>query len=461
MTSVPHLLDPNFDSTSDLTLLSVRQKTVSLTSVTSDSRPLETLEAGQFASSVTTSSNTLVPGLPKHERRNVHSLPKIFRMSSLLDDVPEEVEETASIKTCRAEDSSADSSGIYGDPFVSNERVNVNAGLSEDPASRRDRLAQFWASLDAEQETSTSLNRMRSINGLGTNGKSRKLRKARSAVSVHPLRRFSTLSTTSLHVKLRKKMRPSILVPAALDPHQGQDHLSRDDGIQVASPGSVLPGRLAEFPNGVKQMGSGIGFTYNLPQDQTKSKASICTMSNAPLACHGMFQGLGLTGLGLRLGSGLAASSRGKARDKIRGTLRSLGSSISVSLSASGVPDPGTASGVRPGGGGGEDEFGESNWGLMAVPSGSVMVIGDVGAVDARSPVSGGGDGSRVVMGGGGVEVGGMFGGKEGELEPGVVGRIGSVEDDGEEVITLRLVPSRPAESGLDGDEATTSGLVE
>ena len=392
----------------------------------------------------------------------------------MLDDVPEELEETTSIKTYRAEDSSADTSGIYGDPFLSNERVDAKAGPSEDPARRRDRLAQFWASLDAEQEASASLNRMRSINGLGASGKSRKLRKARSAISVHPLRRFSTLSATSLHVKLRKKMRPSIIVPAVLDTHQGQERPSRDEDVQVASlsrPGSVLPGRLVEFPTGVKQMGSGIGFTYNLPQDQTKSKVSICTASNAPLGCHGMFHGLGLTGLGLRLGSGLVASSRGKAKDKIRGTLRSLGSSISVSLSASGVPDSGSAPGVRLGAGG--DEFGGSNWSMMAVPSGSVMVIGDVGAVDVRSPVScveGAGMGVR----GSGGDLGGIFREKEDELEPGVVGRSGTlpgeagrgcVVDDGEEVVTLRLVPSGQAESvvrfGLDGDEATTAGLHE
>ena len=42
-------------------------------------------------------------------------------MSSLLDDVSEEVEETMSIKTYRQEVSLADASGIYGILFLSNE----------------------------------------------------------------------------------------------------------------------------------------------------------------------------------------------------------------------------------------------------------------------------------------------------------------------------------------------------
>ncbi|KAE9397246.1 hypothetical protein BT96DRAFT_995965 [Gymnopus androsaceus JB14] len=57
-----------------------------------------------------------------------------------------------------------------------------------------------------------------------------------------------------------------------------------------------------ELPSGIKQIGSGIGFTYTVPA-ASGSKSSICIPGGAPKRSHSKLPVLGL-GLGLRTLSG-------------------------------------------------------------------------------------------------------------------------------------------------------------
>ncbi|KAG6864385.1 hypothetical protein C0991_010016, partial [Blastosporella zonata] len=81
---------------------------------------------------------------------------------------------------------------------------------------------------------------------------------------------------------------------------------------------SALPktSKVLDLPEGVKQIGGGIGFNYKVPV-AARSKASICT--NTPQTCHGLFQGRLH-----RLGIGLLRSPTAVAKAKAKRTLRSL-----------------------------------------------------------------------------------------------------------------------------------------
>ncbi|KAF5376979.1 hypothetical protein D9615_007218 [Tricholomella constricta] len=223
-----------------------------------------------LTTSITSSTDCVAPAVFEH----AEALPKISRMSSLLDDFPDTLESTTS-----ASDLAVHSALTLNDSPVDIHNLEINS---------RDRMALFWETLDLEQ---ASISPAPSLDDVNTPPRPRKLRKSRS--SIYPERRFSTLSTTSLQNKLRKKA-PVNSVPLPLkDP-------------------SLPP---QDLPDGVEQIGGGIGFTYNIPV-AARSKESICT--NTPQTCHGIFQGR-LPGLGLGL-----RSANSVAKAKARRTLLSL-----------------------------------------------------------------------------------------------------------------------------------------
>ncbi|KAG5642998.1 hypothetical protein DXG03_001775 [Asterophora parasitica] len=205
-------------------------------------------------------------------------MPPIFRMSSLLGDISDTPESTTSLSD---------------PPVHSALTLNDSSPDTLPNISPQDRMALFWEHLDAEQ--ASVLSDQQPIEDVYT-PRPRRLRKSRS--SIYPEQRFSTLSTTSLQNKLRKKTRSAKPVPLQLK--------------NLSSPA-------LDLPEGVKQIGSGIGFTYSMPA-AALSKASICTTT--PKTCHGYFQGR-LPGLGLGLGLGLR-SANAAAKAKARRTLLDL-----------------------------------------------------------------------------------------------------------------------------------------
>jgi hypothetical protein len=192
--------------------------------------------------------------------RQHHELPQVSRMSSLLDAIPESFEETPLNLALGPLMHSA----LICDRLPSDDlMVEVVA---------RERMAQFWDTLDSEQPSITTSD----ITGVNA-PRPRKLRKVRS--SIFPEQCFSTLSTSSLPNKLRKKCRPTSRVSLSHEQRQ------------------------LELPTGVEKIGSGIGFTYTLPA-AARSKASIC--SNVPPTCHNMLQArIPVFTLGLRLANEL------------------------------------------------------------------------------------------------------------------------------------------------------------
>ncbi|KAG6910644.1 hypothetical protein DXG01_009154 [Tephrocybe rancida] len=202
-------------------------------------------------------------------------LPPISRMSSLLVDLPETAEPAISPP----------------DPPVYSALTLNNSDTSSNPlrlnVNPQDHMTSFWESLDAEVAL-----KMPSLSPEHADAalRPRKLRKARS--SIYPEHRVSTLSTLSLQnlTRFRKLGRSTSTLPR--------------------------PSKILDLPEGVKQIGGGIGFKYNVPV-AAKSKASICT--NTPQACHGLFHGR-LHGLGL----GLLRSPTATAKVKARRTLMSL-----------------------------------------------------------------------------------------------------------------------------------------
>ncbi|KAF7350983.1 AGC/AKT protein kinase [Mycena sanguinolenta] len=145
----------------------------------------------------------------------------------------------------------------------------------------RERMAQFWETLDAESQGSAS-----SVPSLELRdalrlalpcpplpGSQRKLRKRVSTSAIHaPDRRFSIISATNTTThKLRKLRRP------------------------LSTPGLVSrrPDPILNLPPGVEQIGRGIGFTYKIPIG-SHSKASICTNPARSAASKLFRSGLGL-----------------------------------------------------------------------------------------------------------------------------------------------------------------------
>ena len=142
-----------------------------------------------------------------------------------------------------------------------------------------ERMSSFWDDLDKEEKASiTSLEFGESM---GTPfSLAPKLRKHRS--SIHPQQRLFNLSTSSFHKKLRMKPRST-------------------GALRPSKPVEPIP----NLPNGIHQLGSGIGFTYNVPT-AISSKHSVSSLT--PANCfHG--------GFSLNLGLGIGNLTR-KAKQK-------------------------------------------------------------------------------------------------------------------------------------------------
>ena len=146
--------------------------------------------------------------------------------------------------------------------------------------SPSERMTRFWDNFDEEERASaasiTSLEFGASM-GVPLN-QTPKIRKHRS--SIDPQQRLFNLSTSSFHKKLRMKPRST-------------------GALRSSKPAE----RILNLPNGIHQLGSGIGFTYNVPT-ATSSKRSISSFT--PANCQSIFHG----GFSLNLGLGLGNITR-------------------------------------------------------------------------------------------------------------------------------------------------------
>ena len=151
--------------------------------------------------------------------------------------------------------------------------------------SPSERISRFWDSLcEEERASAASITSLEFGESMGAPfDQAPKLRKHRS--SIHPQQRLFNLSTSSFHKKLRMKPR---------------------------STGALRPSKTVEpipnLPNGIHQLGSGIGFTYNVP-DAISSKPSVSSFT--PANCQSIFRG----GFSLNFGLGIGNLTR-KAKQK-------------------------------------------------------------------------------------------------------------------------------------------------
>ena len=164
-----------------------------------------------------------------------------------------------------------------------------DAGLDEEEGTETnstERRALFWDAFDREPEGSLDANRnvdRGSVISVNVISGPTKLRRQKSLI--YPEQLLASLSTTSLQIqnKLRKRR-------MAKSKTKSTSALRRQDLQEL------------DLPVGIEQIGSGIGFTYNLPVVTVSSKASICT--SVPRTCYGrVLQQLGL-GVGLGFDNG-------------------------------------------------------------------------------------------------------------------------------------------------------------
>ena len=179
-----------------------------------------------------------------------------------------------------------------------------DAGLDEEEGTETnstERRARFWDAFDRELEGSLDANRnvdRGSVISVNVISGPTKLRRQKSLI--YPEQLLASLSTTSLQIqnKLRKRR-------MAKSKTKSTSALRRQDLQEL------------DLPVGIEQIGSGIGFTYNLPVVTVSSKASICT--SVPRTCYGRrLQQLGLwLGLGFDHGNRTSRGTgvqRGRAR---------------------------------------------------------------------------------------------------------------------------------------------------
>ncbi|KAH0590067.1 hypothetical protein H2248_000244 [Termitomyces sp. 'cryptogamus'] len=155
----------------------------------------------------------------------------------------------------------------------------------------QDLVTSFWESLDSEQVLASSGN----PDPPDLLRRPRKLRKCRS--SIYPEHRVSALSTLSLQnlSKLRKFGRSTSTLPQ--------------------------PSPILDLPEGIQQIGGGIGFKYEIPA-AARSRDSICT--NTPQTCHGFFNGR-LHGLGIGLWRSPTVIAKAKAKRALKRLVISAG----------------------------------------------------------------------------------------------------------------------------------------
>jgi len=139
------------------------------------------------------------------------------------------------------------------------------SGNQTERLNQAERIARFWDNLDKEEHSSQTSAPSKEFGELDVPGKAPKLRKHRS--SIHSRHQLFNFSTSSFQMKLRRKPRST----GAL----------RDPTFKE-------PERIANLPIGIHQVGSGIGFTYNMPA-QVPSKVSVHSFT--PSCGHNIFQG--------------------------------------------------------------------------------------------------------------------------------------------------------------------------
>jgi len=188
------------------------------------------------------------------------ALPELFPSSTDVV-IPETIHEEDPAST------SASPGHLYPDPHSE----QIEEVPRDDPAERMTRL---WAEIDREQQGSTTSVISLEFGKASGIFKAPKLRKYRSAI--HPHRLFS-MSTSSFSItKLRKKTRSTTTLRLA-------KHAEPIDNL----------------PMGLHQIGSGIGFTYNVPA-AIPSKATLCSFTPT---CHPLFhKGFPALNLGISLG---------------------------------------------------------------------------------------------------------------------------------------------------------------
>ncbi|KAJ3996091.1 kinase-like domain-containing protein [Lentinula boryana] len=171
--------------------------------------------------------------------------------------------------------------------------------------TREERLSLFWESLD--KDINSAPPKPARVLGIPLSfsesqiqeplGRTSRLRRQRSIIAQtnNRLSQFVTLSTMTTQNKLRNLRRPKS-TPALNHP---------DVVIRSGSKSNQY-----DLPSGIKQIGSGIGFTYTVPT-ASKSKSSICTPA-APRGSHSIMPSIGVgIGLGLRtFGSGILRSKQ-------------------------------------------------------------------------------------------------------------------------------------------------------
>lgn len=151
----------------------------------------------------------------------------------------------------------------------------------------QERMALFWESIDSEEvmtqmhQSTTALGMISVGDGANRSPRPRKLRKKSKSMRTLT-HRISTFSLTGQSPnKLRKKNVRKMASEVHLLAHEPD---VRSGGVSegVADESvAVERMRMPNLPQGVEQIGHGIGFTYGM-SNATKSKASICTDKSAP-----------------------------------------------------------------------------------------------------------------------------------------------------------------------------------
>ncbi|KAJ7104578.1 kinase-like domain-containing protein [Mycena crocata] len=199
--------------------------------------------------------------------------------------------------------------------------------------SPRERMAQFWERLDAEDhESASSVPSLELRDTLKLalpcpplpNPRPRRLRKRASSSAFpqsHSQQRFSVTGAAHVTAKLRKLRRPlsTPLIAKRTEP-------------------------VLNLPSGLEQIGRGIGFTYKIPI-ASHSKATICT-TTAPSAATKLLRN------GLGLGKGLLRRAKSQPRFSAGGVVhrtRSPPARIQTSPVFMGTVAPGLHSPVSEG----------------------------------------------------------------------------------------------------------------
>lgn len=157
--------------------------------------------------------------------------------------------------------------------------------------TQEERLSLFWESLD--KDVNADPPKPARVLGIPVSSSESqiqeplshvsRLRRQRSSIITQTNNRLSQLMAT--HNKLRKLRRPKS-TPALTHPDVIMKSGSKIDEY--------------ELPNGIKQIGSGIGFMYTVPP-AARSKSSICTPTSVPRRSHSIMPSIGVgIGLGLR-----------------------------------------------------------------------------------------------------------------------------------------------------------------